>query len=169
MEYKELSSELQAALERWAGENLNAMGIFKDKITDFEKWQEKAIKQLLSAYSHKAIEMFLLTKNRRKIDAPDSSAKIDGIDGHSMEIFLKTENGKITDSSFMTDGCKGYVASGGMIAELVKGQSIDKVKDITSRDIIDALGGLPKENEHCALLALNALKEALRKLKNIKI
>ncbi len=163
MENKELSDEFRAALEKWADENLNAMGIFKDKIADYEKWQEKAIKQLMVSYSYKAIEMFLLPKNRGMIDSPDCSAKISGRDGHSMEIFIKAENGIITDLSFQTDGCKGYIASGGMLVELVKGQSIDKSKILTAQNIIDALGGLPKENVHCALLAVNVLKEALKK------
>jgi NifU-like protein involved in Fe-S cluster formation len=32
--------------------------------------------------------------------------------------------------------------------------------NIQQKDILDALGGLPKKNEHCALLAANTLKAA---------
>jgi nitrogen fixation protein NifU and related proteins len=161
---QKISVELQTALEEWAEDNLKAMGIFKDKITDFEKWREKVIKQLVSVYSYKAIELFLRPKNNKKIESPDGFAKIAGIDGHTMEIFLKVKDGIITDSSFQTDGCKGYIASGDMVVEMVKGESIDKAKNLTTQDIISALDGLPKENEHCALLAVNTLKEALREL-----
>jgi nitrogen fixation protein NifU and related proteins len=165
---QELSAGLRIALEEWAEDNLKAMGIFKDKIADFEKWREKAIKQLLSVYSFKAIEMFLKPRNNRKIESPDGFEKVTGTDGHTMEIYLKVNNGIIADSSFQTDGCKAYIASGDMVAEMVKGKSIDNAGKLTSKDIIDALDGLPKENEHCAQLAANALKEALKKLKERK-
>jgi nitrogen fixation protein NifU and related proteins len=163
MNNKELSAELRSALDQWADENLRAIGIVKGKIVDYDKWKEKVIMQLRSAYSDKAINLFLRSKDNRKIDSPDYSAKLTGADGHAMEIFLKVSNGIITDSSFQTDGCKGFAASGGMVAEMIKGNSIDKIKNITSQDIIDALGGLPNENKHCALLAVNTLKEALKK------
>lgn len=161
---KELSVDLRTALEEWAEENLKAIGVSKDKITDFENWKERYISQVRSVYSDKTIAMFLRAKDRRKIDSPDGFAKATGTDGHTMEIFLKVNNGIITDSSFQTNGCKGYVASGGMVAEMVKGKSIDRIGKLTSQDIIDALGGLPKENEHCVLLAVNTLKEALMDL-----
>ncbi len=160
---QELSVELRTALEKWAEDNLKAIGIFKDQITDFEEWREKFIKQVRSVYSDKTIDLFLRSKDNRKIDSPDGFAKVTGADGHTMEIFLKVNNGKITDSSFQTNGCRAYMASGGMVAEMIKGESIDKIGKLTSQDIIDALGGLPKENEHCALLAINTLKEALKK------
>ena len=34
--------------------------------------------------------------------------------------------------------------------------------DYSQQDVLDALGGLPKENEHCALLAVNAIKDAIK-------
>jgi nitrogen fixation protein NifU and related proteins len=160
---RELSAELRTTLEEWAEDNLKAMGIRKDQITDFEEWREKFIKQVRSVYSDKTIDLFLRSKDNRKIDSPDGFAKVTGDDGHIMEIFLKVNNGKITDSSFQTNGCRAYIASGGIIAEMIKGESIDKIIKLTKQDIINALGGLPKENEHCALLAINTLKEALKK------
>jgi nitrogen fixation protein NifU and related proteins len=160
----ELSAELRTALEKWAEDNLKAMGIFKDQIADFEEWREKFIKQVRSVYSDKTIELFLKTKDNRKIDSPDGFAKVTDADGHAMEIFLKVNKGKITDSSFQTNGCRAFIASGGIVAEMIKGKSLDRISTLTSQDIMDALGGLPKENEHCALLAINTLKEALKKL-----
>jgi nitrogen fixation protein NifU and related proteins len=161
MNKKELSPELKAALNEWAVENLKAIGV-SDRIADFEKWKDKTIEQLRAVYSDKAIDMFLRSKDNRKIDSPDYSAKVTGTDRHTMEIFLKVDNNIVIDSSFQTDGCKAYISSAGMITEMIKGKSIDSVIEISPQDIIDALGGLPKENEHCALLAVKTLKEALK-------
>ena len=48
-----------------------------------------------------------------------------------------------------------------MVAQMAKGKSIAKIKKLTAQDILDALGGLPEESEHCALLAVDTLKAAL--------
>ncbi|MBN2402110.1 MAG: iron-sulfur cluster assembly scaffold protein [Spirochaetes bacterium] len=161
---KELSAELRTALEEWAEENLRAIGLSKDKIHDYENWKEKAIAQLRFIYSDKVIDLFLRTKDFRKMDSPDAFARVRGQCGDTMEIYLKVNNGKIIDSSFQTDGCKPTIASGGMVAEMIKEKSIDKIENLTQQDVLNALGGLPKESEHCALLATDTLKEALNKL-----
>ena len=160
-EKQDLSAERRNALEQWAEAALEGIGIFKDKLPDFEKWKEKAIEQLRSVYSDKAIDMFLRTKDNRKIDSPDGFARITGSCGDTMKIFLKVDNGIIIDSSFQTDGCNPSIASGGMVAQMAKGKGIAKIKKLTPQDILDALGGLPEEGKHCATLAVDTLKEAL--------
>ena len=52
-----------------------------------------------------------------------------------------------------------FVAQSGTIAD---------AKHITQQCLIDALGGLPEANEHCALLAANTLQEAIRDYTAIK-
>jgi nitrogen fixation NifU-like protein len=164
VEKQNLSDELRNSLEQWAEDTLGGIGIFKGKFPDFEKLTEKVIGQLRSVYSDKTIDMFLRTKDNRKIDSPDGFARITGPCGDTMEIFLKADNGIIIDASFQTDGCTPSIASGGMVAQMAKGRSIAKIKKITPEDILGELDGLPEENEHCALLALDTLKEALENM-----
>jgi nitrogen fixation NifU-like protein len=45
---------------------------------------------------------------------------------------------------------------------MVKGKTIVEAARITRKDVLDALGGLPEESEHCALLAANTIKAAVR-------
>jgi len=49
-----------------------------------------------------------------------------------------------------------------MVTELVKGKSIGEAQKITQDDLLDALGGLPEESLHCALLAANTVGEAIK-------
>jgi nitrogen fixation NifU-like protein len=52
---------------------------------------------------------------------------------------------------------------------MVKGKQPDEVGNYTQQDVLDSLGGLPDENKHCALLAINTLKEAINNYyKNLK-
>jgi len=62
----------------------------------------------------------------------------------------------------MTDGCGTTIAAGSMITELVKGKTIIQAHKISQQDVLNALGGLPEESQHCALLASNTLKEAIK-------
>ncbi|HEY90603.1 MAG TPA: iron-sulfur cluster assembly scaffold protein, partial [Dehalococcoidia bacterium] len=61
-----------------------------------------------------------------------------------------------------TDGCATTIAAGSMISELSKGKNIVRALGISQQEVLSALGGLPEESEHCALLASNTLKEALK-------
>ena len=81
--------------------------------------------------------------------------------GDTMAVWLYIENNNITDIGFTTDGCMTSLAAGSMVTELAKGKNIDDALHIGQQDVLDALGGLPKESEHCALLAADTLKEAI--------
>jgi len=158
---QDLSAEFSNALEQWAEDALEGIGIFKNRYPDFEKLKEKAIEQLRSVYSDKTIDMFLTSKDNRRMDCPDGFARITGPCGDTMEIFLKVDSDVIIDSSFQTDGCSPSKACGGMVAQMAKGKSIAEIKELTAQDVLDVLGGLPVESEHCALLAVDTLKEAV--------
>jgi len=46
-----------------------------------------------------------------------------------------------------------------MITELVRGKSVSQTPRITKQDFVEAPGGLPEENVHCAALVVNALRQ----------
>ena len=77
-----------------------------------------------------------------------------------MEFWVSALDDKIEHIGFTTTGCGTSHAAGSMATCLAKGKSVKEVLKIQQKDILDALGGLPKENEHCALLAANTLKAA---------
>jgi len=69
---------------------------------------------------------------------------------------------RVTGPCGDTIGCGTSTASGSMVTELVKGKIVSEAQKIGQQDVLSALGGLPEESEHCALLAANTLKEAIR-------
>jgi len=87
-------------------------------------------------------------------------ARITGPCGDTMEFWINVQNGVVDKISFTTDGCGSSLACGSMATALSEGKQIEKSSTIQQKDILDALGGLPKELEHCALLAANTLKAA---------
>ena len=128
----------------------------------FKELEQSVMEDMKRVYSEKTIDHFLKPRNLGEIPAPDGLGRITGPCGDTMEICLKVRHGRVRNASFLTDGCGTTIASGSMVTELAKGKSISEAQKITQQDVLDALGGLPEDSLHCALLAANTLKEAIK-------
>jgi nitrogen fixation NifU-like protein len=113
-------------------------------------------------YSETVIDHAMNPRNLGPMPDADGFARITGPCGDTMEVWLKVNNNTITVVNFMTDGCGPSIASGSMVTELAKGKNIAKALKISQEDVLKALGGLPKESQHCALLAADTLKAAIK-------
>jgi len=128
----------------------------------FKELEQAVMEDMKKVYSEKTIDHFLNPRNLGEIPTPDGFARVTGPCGDTMEIYLKVKDGKVINASFWTDGCGPSIASGSMITELVKRTDISQAHRIGQYDVLTALGGLPEESKHCALLAANTLKEAIK-------
>ena len=87
-------------------------------------------------------------------------ACITGPCGDTMEFWLRVRNDNVEKAAFYTDGCESSLACGSMATCLVEGKPVADAIRLCQKDILEALGGLPEETEHCALLVANTLKAA---------
>jgi nitrogen fixation NifU-like protein len=130
--------------------------------TSWDKFQELIRAEMRKVYSETVIDHSLEPRNVGDMENADGFARVTGPCGDTMQMWLKVKNGTISDATFMTDGCGTTIAAGSMVTEMAKGKSISQVQRISQQDVLSALGGLPEESEHCALLAANTLKTAAR-------
>ena len=128
----------------------------------FKELEQSVMEDMKRVYSEKTIDHFLNPRNLGEIPAPDGFGRITGPCGDAMEICLKVKDGRIMNTTFWTDGCGPSIASGSMVTEMAKRMNISEAQRISQHDVLTALGGLPEESEHCALLAANTLKEAIK-------
>ena len=128
----------------------------------WEQLEELVKAEMRKVYSETTIDHAMNPRNFGELDNADGFGKITGPCGDTMEIWLRVKNGTITEATFLTDGCGTSISSGSMITELAKGKSISDAQKISPQDVLNALGGLPEESKHCALLAANTLKAATR-------
>jgi nitrogen fixation NifU-like protein len=128
----------------------------------FKELEQSVMADMKETYSEKTIDHFLNPRNLGEIAAPDGFGRVTGPCGDTMEIYLKVRDGKVINASFRTDGCGPSIASGSMVTELAKEKSVVEAREITQADVLDALGGLPEDSRHCALLAANTLREAIK-------
>ncbi|MBW2358149.1 MAG: iron-sulfur cluster assembly scaffold protein [Deltaproteobacteria bacterium] len=115
--------------------------------------QGQIYEETRAAYGDVAFERWLNPLYMGTIDNPDGYGCVTGSCGDTMQIFLKFENDKVQEASFLTDGCGASAVCGSFAAELALGKSPDELVEITGDAILKILGGLPKEDEHCAFLA----------------
>ncbi len=128
----------------------------------FKELEQSVMEDMKRVYSEKTIDHFLNPKNLGEIPAPDGFGRVTGSCGDTMEIYLKVRDDRVINASFWTDGCGPSIASGSMITEMAKQMNIGEAQRISQHDVLAALGGLPEESEHCALLAADTLKEAIK-------
>ena len=130
--------------------------------SEFDKLEEDIMADMRSTYTETVIDHAMNPRNVGSMADADGSASVTGPCGDTMEIWLRVGNGAIKSAIFWTDGCGTSIAAGSMITELAKGKAVSSALRITRQDVLDALGGLPEESTHCALLAANTLKEAIK-------
>ena len=82
--------------------------------------------------------------------------------GDIMKIYLKIENDVITDVKFETFGCGSAIASSSIATEMVKGRTVEQALQLTNKEVVDALGGLPAYKLHCSVLAEQAIQAAVK-------
>ncbi len=81
--------------------------------------------------------------------------------GDQMRMYIKVDDGKITDVRWKTYGCASAIASTSALSELIKGKTLDDALQIDAKAIDDYLGNLPKHKFHCSVLGSDALKNAI--------
>lgn len=130
---------------------------------------ENSLRQRLEGiYSATTIEHIVHPRNSESIPNADGFAVCGSGCGESMKIWLRTRDDIICDAGFWTDGCAATIACGSMATELAKGRSAAQALAITARDIADALVDLPQGNLHCAELAADTLRTALKDLLSVR-
>jgi nitrogen fixation NifU-like protein len=136
--------------------------------SDLDKIVEELQKEMWTGYTEVVVDHAQNPRNVGSIPEADGFARVTGTCGDTMEIWLKVQNGTIKQATFWTDGCGTSIAAGSMATELVKGKPIANALRITQQDVLDALGGLPEDSIHCALLAANTVKEAAKDYLDIR-
>ena len=136
----------------------------KSEVEIFDDLESLTLEQARKTYSKKVIEHFTSPRNLGAMDDPDSFMYMSGMCGDTIGIFVKLDADRIGDISFVTNGCGPTIACSSALTCMAEGLTVDKAMSLKSEDLIRYLEGLPKENTHCADLAVNTLRGALAKV-----
>jgi nitrogen fixation NifU-like protein len=108
------------------------------------------------------MEHFKNPRNVGEIENPDGTGHVGNpVCGDIMELYIRVNDGVITDAKFKTFGCGAAIATSSMVTEMVKGKTIEEALEISNHAVAEALDGLPPIKMHCSVLAEEALKSAI--------
>jgi nitrogen fixation NifU-like protein len=94
-------------------------------------------------------------------DATQRGTATNPVCGDLLNLYLKLDGEHISAASFEAQSCPPCLAAASLLTEILIGQSVAYAQALKSADLKQALGGLPRHKEHCALLAIDALRAAL--------
>lgn len=100
-------------------------------------------------------------KNFGPMKDASAHAKIKGPCGDTVEVWLRIDGGRIRKASFLSDGCAHSVACCSTAVRMAEGMRQEEAAEISQESILAAVGPVPVDHQHCALLAANTIKAAL--------
>lgn len=114
-------------------------------------------------YSEKVMDHFMNPRNVGTIEDADGVGEVGNAKcGDIMKMYLKIENGMITDCKFNTFGCGSAIATSSMATEMIIGKSVEDALNLSNKAVVEALDGLPAHKIHCSVLAEEAVKAAIK-------
>ena len=121
------------------------------------------------AYSDKVLDHYENPRNVGKLDASDESVGTGMVGapacGDVMRLQIKVNDaGVIEDAKFKTYGCGSAIASSSLLTEWVKGKNLEEAEQIKNTEIAQELA-LPPVKIHCSVLAEDAIKAAVKDLR----
>ena len=117
----------------------------------------------MALYSEKVMDHFRNPRNVGVLEDADGIGEVgNAVCGDIMKIYLKIEDGIVSDVKFETFGCGSAIASSSMATELIKGKHLSEVLKLTNQAVAEALDGLPAHKLHCSVLAEEAVRAAVK-------
>jgi NifU-like protein involved in Fe-S cluster formation len=113
-------------------------------------------------YSPRVLELLERPANAGELPNADATGVVGKVeDSEQCIIQLRIENDVILAAGFLCKGCPGAIASTSAAASLAVGKSLDEADEVTEEAILEYLGGLPEDKQHCASHAVEALRAAI--------
>jgi nitrogen fixation NifU-like protein len=113
-------------------------------------------------YSAKVLEHLENPRNVGELeDATACGTATNPVCGDLLQLYLKIMDGKIAAASFTIQGCPPCIAAGSALTEMIAGLTIEEAGRLKPADVTRTLESLPRNKEHCAVLAIDALRAGL--------
>jgi nitrogen fixation NifU-like protein len=117
-------------------------------------------------YTQKVLDLFRNPKNLGKMeDASVIAVAGNPACGDMITFYMKiTPDDVIERATFESYGCAANIATASIVTEMIKGLTLKAAwNDVTWKKVTEEVGGLPSVKFHCGILAVGAVKRAIRK------
>lgn len=109
--------------------------------------------------SPELIDHFRNPRNVGELSSPALAIEVSNpVCGDILRLTVVVEGGRVKETRFKVRGCTASIASGSALTELVAGRDKAALKTLTAADVERAVGGLPNESKHAAVLCMDAVR-----------
>jgi nitrogen fixation NifU-like protein len=109
------------------------------------------------------LDHFQNPRNVGELEAPASTVEVSNpACGDIMRLSVRWENGVIVEVRYKVRGCTASIAAGSALTEWLAGKSRTEVAAVAPAVIEAALGGLPNESKHAAVLCVDTVRQLLK-------
>jgi len=116
-------------------------------------------------YNPKVLELFRNPRNLGKMeDATVSAVAGNPACGDMITFYLKIDEKRevIEKASFESYGCAANIATSSILTEMIRGKTLREAWEVSWKTVVKEIGGLPSVKFHCGILAVGALRRAIR-------
>ena len=114
-------------------------------------------------HSPELLDHFRNPRNVGDLPAPAVTAEVSNpACGDTLRLSVRWENGRAAAVGYRIRGCTASIAAGSALTELLAGRTAAEALEISTEEIDRALGGLPAESRHAAVLCRDAVRALVR-------
>lgn len=114
-------------------------------------------------YSAELLEHFAQPRHVGELQDAVCVEVVNSACGDCIKLWILIQNGVIEAASMKALGCPPTIASASALCEIVTGMEVAKALLLGVESIEEVLGGIPRGKRHAAVLAIEALQQALSK------
>jgi nitrogen fixation NifU-like protein len=114
-------------------------------------------------YSPALVEHFRNPRNAGMMRQPDGVGESEYAECMDLaRFFLRVRDGRVVEARFQTYGCGPTIAAASAATELAEGRGLEELLALDPARVEAAVGGLPPDRAHAALVVAEALRAAAR-------
>lgn len=127
------------------------------------KLQEQSFKETKDAYGETGFARWQKPAFHGPIANADCQVALTGKCGDTIQLFINFDDGIVTKAQYITDGCASSQLAGSFTSELAHGRTVEELFSLKAEDVLNAIGQLPEDDQHCTDLAVEVLHECANK------
>jgi nitrogen fixation protein NifU and related proteins len=116
-------------------------------------------------FSERLLGHFTNPRNVGELSEPSVAVEVSNpACGDLMRLSVRFDNGIVSEVRYRTRGCTAAIAAGSALSEWMQGKTRAELRALTPKMVEEALGGLPPESRHAAVLCVDAVRAVLRQV-----
>jgi nitrogen fixation protein NifU and related proteins len=113
-------------------------------------------------YTERLLDHFRNPHNVGELGPPALSVDVTNpACGDLLRLSVRFEGALVAEARYQVKGCTAAIAAGSALTDLLLGSTTADLAAVTPAMIEDALGGLPPESHHAAVLCVDAVRALL--------